>query len=56
MVQEYIYEAFNENSQEKKFEYDLEILEASEEGKIKERLTTKLVVEASLQIVDSIYA
>ncbi|CAH0347448.1 DUF3900 domain-containing protein [Bacillus sp. CECT 9360] len=53
MVQEHVYETFEDNSEElKQFEEDLEIWEASEKREIRERLDTNQVVEAVAQIVE----
>ncbi|PLT35661.1 DUF3900 domain-containing protein [Bacillus sp. V5-8f] len=53
MVQEHVYETFEDNSEElKQFEEDLEIWEASEKREIRERLDTHQVVEAAAQIVE----
>ncbi|MFY4776132.1 DUF3900 domain-containing protein [Metabacillus sp. RGM 3146] len=54
MVQEHVYEAFNENSQElKQFEHDMEIWEASPKRELQERLDTHQVIEAAAQIVET---
>lgn len=53
MVQEHVYEAFEDKSEElQQFEHDLEIWEASEKREIQERLDTHQVIEASAQIVE----
>lgn len=53
MVQEHVYETFEDNSDElKQFEEDLEIWEASERREIRERLDTHQVVEAAAQIIE----
>ncbi|MDQ0220453.1 DUF3900 domain-containing protein [Peribacillus cavernae] len=53
MVQEHVYETFEDNSEElKQFEEDMEIWEASEKREIRERLDTHQVVEAAAQIVE----
>ncbi|MEC1614902.1 DUF3900 domain-containing protein [Bacillus mojavensis] len=53
MVQEHVYETFEDNSEElKQFEQDIEIWEASEKREIQERLDTHQVIEASAQIIE----
>ncbi|RFU60872.1 DUF3900 domain-containing protein [Peribacillus glennii] len=53
MVQEHVYETFEDNSEElKQFEEDLEIWEASEKREIREQLDTHQVVEAAAQIIE----
>ncbi|MCD7035424.1 DUF3900 domain-containing protein [Metabacillus sp. GX 13764] len=53
MVQEHVFEAYGENSQERQqFEHDLEIWEASEKREIQERLDTHQVMEAAAHIVE----
>lgn len=53
MVQEHVYETFEENSEElQQFEHDIEIWEASEKREIQERLDTHQVIEASAQIIE----
>lgn len=53
MVQEHVYETYEENSQERQqFEQELEIWEASPKREIQERLTTEQVVEATAHIVE----
>jgi Protein of unknown function (DUF3900)/Domain of unknown function (DUF3898) len=53
MVQEHVYETYEENSQERQqFEHELEIWEASPKRGIQERLTTEQVVEATAMIVE----
>ncbi|MCY8507781.1 DUF3900 domain-containing protein, partial [Bacillus atrophaeus] len=52
MVQEHVYETYEENSEElQQFEQDIEIWEASEKREIQERLDTHQVIEASAQII-----
>lgn len=53
MVQEHVYETFEDNSEElKQFEEDLEIWGASEKREIRERLDTHQVIEVVSQIVE----
>ncbi|MCY9135960.1 DUF3900 domain-containing protein [Bacillus atrophaeus] len=53
MVQEHVYETYEENSEElQQFEQDIEIWEASEKREIQERLDTHQVIEASAQIIE----
>ncbi|TSB46127.1 DUF3900 domain-containing protein [Alkalicoccobacillus porphyridii] len=53
MVQEHVYETYDENSEERQtFDHELEIWEGSEKREIQERLDTHQVMEAAAQIVE----